>query len=191
MLYLLDLAACGGSNVADVGQGVEHIGFIAAIGLLIEVIEDILRDLRDALRRHISAFTVDIPNLFVRHVVILVHRLDVIHAERQNVFVVDCVYDGIGVQPVAKRLLGRNEGRFTSAGEDRRAVCAANDAFALRLSGVGGENRRTREAEKVIMLEASFDGSVHIAKLTAVALVEDHHDMLIVDRMFGCTADER
>ena len=95
------------------------------------------------------------------------------------------------MQPVAKRLLGRNEGRFTSAGEDRRAVCAANDAFALWLSGVGGENRRTREAEKVIMLEAAFDGSMHIAKLTAVALVEDHHDMLIVDRMFGGTADER
>ena len=60
-----------------------------------------------------------------------------------------------------------------------------------QISGVGGENRRTREAEKVIMLEAAFDGSMHIAKLTAVALVEDHHDMLIVDRMFGCTADER
>ena len=44
LLHLLDLAARGGSNVADVGQGVEHIGFIAAIGLLIEVIEDILCD---------------------------------------------------------------------------------------------------------------------------------------------------
>lgn len=49
-------------------------------------------------------FPVNVPNLLVVHVRLCVHRLDVIHTERQHILVVDGINDSVGVQLVAERL---------------------------------------------------------------------------------------
>ena len=51
----------------------------------------------------------------------------------------------------------------------------------LALCGVLGENRRAGKAEQVILLEIPDDGRVHVPELTAVALVKDDDDMLVID----------
>ena len=46
---------------------------------------------------------------------------------------------------------------------------------------IGRKNRRASEAKDMILLKVFDDCGMHIAKLTAVALVEDDHDMLLIN----------
>ena len=92
-------------------------------------------------------------------------RVDVVDAERQHVLVGDRVDDRVGVQLLAERLLG---------GPQLRVPAAA---------GVLGEDRRAGETEQVVPLERFRDRGVHVAELRAVALVEDDHDVPVVDRV--------
>ena len=57
-------------------------------------------------------------------------------------------------------------------------------------AGVLGEDRRAGEAEQVVALECLGDRGVHVAELGAVALVEDQHDVPVVDRVALVLLDE-
>ena len=62
-------------------------------------------------------------------------------------------------------------------------ACSVVRSCGLPLvAGVLGEDRRAGEAEQVVALERLRDGRVHVAELAAVALVEDDHDVPVVDR---------
>ena len=47
--------------------------------------------------------------------------------------------------------------------------------------GVISKNRRTGKSKEMVLLEVLYNGLVHIPKLTAVALVKDDDDMLVID----------
>src|SRR3546814_9435589 len=72
------------------------------------------------------------------------------------------------------------------------AECLARGPQARIAAGAGilGENRRAGEAEQMIALEGAGDLRVHVAELAAVAFVEDHHDMRVIDRVLLVTGDE-
>ena len=53
-----------------------------------------------------------------------------------------------------------------------------------------GEDRRAGEAEQVVALERLGDRGVHVAELAAVALVEDEHDVAVVDLVALVAVDE-
>ena len=165
VLDFLNRAVFGGSDVRHVCQDVVDVSLVAAIGLLIEVVEDIGGHIADALRRHEGLFTVDIVYLFVVDVRFLVHRLDIIDAEGQHVLVVDRVHDRVGVQLVAECLFRGGKARI------------------LDVTGVCREDRRSCEAEDVILLKILDNRGVHIAELAAVAFVEDDDDVLLIHRM--------
>ena len=165
LLDFLHSAVIRRRDLIHIRQHIVDVGFIPAIGLLIEVVEDILRHQLDALRRHKGLFTVDIMHLFVVDIRLRLHRLDIINAEGQDILIVDRVNDRIGMQLVAEGLLGGGEMRI------------------LHMTGICGEDRRTGEAEHMILLEVHDDRSVHIAELTAVALVKDDDDVLLIHRM--------
>ena len=161
-LDFLHLAVLGGRDLPNVLQDVEVIRLAAAVGLLVEVVENVLGDERNARGRHIRLFTVDVPDLLVVDIRLMIHRLDIVHTEGQDVLIVDRVNDGISVQLVAEGLFGGIES-------------------ALALGGVKAKNRRSGKAEQMIFFEAADNSEVHIAELTTVALVEDDDYMLLID----------
>ena len=168
----LNGAVFGGSDVCNIRQHMVDISLVAAIGLLIEVVENIPRNLFNAFWRHKGLFAVDIMYLIVVDVRLLVHRLDIIDAEGQHVFVVDRVHDRVGVQLVAEGLFRGGKMRI------------------LDMTGICREDRRTGKAEHMILLKILDDRGVHIAELAAVALVEDDDDMLIVNGMIFIFTDK-
>ena len=85
--------------------------------------------------------------------------------EPQHVAVVDGVRDGVGVQALLEDVLGRLEG--------------ADGAVDLRVAGVLLEDGRAGEAEQLRLGEERLDGLVVVAKLRAVALVEDDDQALV------------
>lgn len=89
-----------------------------------------------------------------------------------STFVGDGVDDRVGVQLVAEGLLGGPELRVAPA------------------RGVGGEDRGAGEPEEVVALERLGDRRVHVAELRAVALVEDHDDVALVDLVALVSGDE-
>ena len=167
-LLLLDFLHCttlGRGNLRHIRQQIELIRFVSPIGFLVKVVKDILGHQRDALGCHERFFPVDIPNLFIVHVRLCVHRLDVVHTERQHILVVDGIHDGVGVQLIAERL---RCGKIT---------------WVSRSSCIGRKNRGSCEAKQMILLEILDDCLVHIAELATVALVKDDHNVLLVDLM--------
>ena len=172
LLDLLHSAVLRRGDLIHIRQHIVDVGFIPAIGFLIEVVEDILRHQLDTLRRHKGLFTVDIMHLFVVDIRLCLHRLDIVHAEGQDILVVDRVNDRIGMQLVAEGLFGGGEMRI------------------LHMTGVCGEDRRAGEAEHMILFEVLDDRGVHIAELTAVTLVKDDDDVLLIHRMTLIFIDE-
>ena len=90
-------------------------------------------------------------------------RTDIIHAEGQHVAVANGIYYGVAVQFVAKSALGGGE------------IDVAYGASIV------GEYWRTCKTEDMVFFELLHNGAVHVAELRAVALVEYHHYMLIVN----------
>ena len=123
--------------------------------------QNICNDFRYSFGRKICLFAVDIPHVFVVDIGFFVHRFDIIHAERQNVFIVDSVNDSISMQFIAERLLCRAQIRIF------RSPC------------VYGKNRRTRKPEKIIFLEIFRNRLMHVAELRTMTLVENNNDLLI------------
>lgn len=136
------------------------------------MVKDILGHQRDALGCHERFFPVDIPNLFIVHVRLCVHRLDVVHTERQHILIVDGIHDGISMQLVAKGL------------------CRGKITRVHRSSCIGRKNRGACEAKQMILLEILDDCLVHIAELATVALVKDDHNVLLIDLMPRILFDE-
>ena len=132
----------------------------------------VLRNQADPFRGQKRLFPIDIPNFLVVNIRLGIHRFDVVHPERQYVFIIDGIHNGIGVELIAKSLFRRAEGRV----------------FAH--SRVNGENRCTGKAEQMIFFEIPGNGLVHIPKLAAVAFIEDDHNTLVKYRMTGVFLDE-
>ena len=129
------------------------------------MVKDVLGHQRNTLGCHERLFPVNIPNLFIVHVWLCIHRLDVIHTERQHILVVDGIHDGVGVQLVTECL---RRGEIARVG---RASC------------VNCKNRCSGKAEQIVLFEVVNDSTVHITELAAVALVKDDHNTLLVDLM--------
>ena len=136
------------------------------------MVEDVLCHQRNTLGCHERFFPVNVPNLFIVHVWLCIHRLDVIHTEWQHILVVDGIHDGVGVQLVAERL--------------RRGEIA----WISGASCVDCKNRRSCKSEQVVLFEIVDNGLMHITELAAVALVKDDHNVLLVDLMPRIFLDE-
>lgn len=80
--------------------------------------------------------------------------------------IVYSVNNGVGVQLIAKGLLGSHKQRIFSR------------------SRVLGENRSTGKSEQMILFKRLDDRRVHIAELTAVAFVKYDHNVLFIDFVF-------
>ena len=172
LLDLLHSAVLRRSDLIDISQHIVNVSLISSIGLLIEMVKDILSHQLDTLRRHKGLLAVDIMYLFVVDIRLCLHRLDIVHAEGQNILVIDRVNDRIGVQLIAEGLFSGGEMRI------------------LHVTGVCGEDRRAGEAEHMILFEVLDDRGVHIAELAAVAFVKDDDDMLLIHRMTLVLIDE-
>ena len=172
LLDFLDLVLPG-RHLADIRQCLIDIRLISAIRLLVEMRENVLHHHRNSLRRHHHLFAIDIPDHLIRDILIRLHRLDVVHAERQHISVADSIHDGIAVQLVAKRLRRREEFRI------------------LPTARIDRENRCPREAEEMILLEIFHNRRMHIAELASMALIENDDHMLSIDRMPRILLDER
>ena len=137
-------------------EGIKAVAF----RFLVKMLQRVADDLANALRRAHRLFNVDGANLRVFHVILFFDRVHIVDAKRQDISVVDRVHDRVGVELIAKRLLRGAKIRILAG------------------PGVDGEDRRAGEAEQVIVLKGSCDRLVHVAKLAAVALVEDDDKML-------------
>ena len=162
MFYLLRLIA-GGGDFGNVGQRVKQIAFIAATGFLVEMLKDIFRNEMNPCRGFKCLFAVNVANFLIINIRINVHSLNVIHAEGEDVFIIDSVDDSISVDSVAKCLLG-----------SKTAGILGGDF------GIERENGRPRKAEHVVLLEVTNNRFMHVAKLAAVTLVKDNHNLFAV-----------
>ena len=169
-------------HFGDVGQGVEPVEPLAAVGFLVEVVQNVLGYQLHPLGSHEGFFPVDIPDGFVVNVRLLLHRLDVVHPEGQHVVVVNGIHDGVGVErPHRVALFVRFPAEKLSGGF--HTALAAGWGVDRKDGGAG-------EAEQMILFEVGDHGLVHIPKLAAVTFVKDHHHMALVDRMSGIFLDE-
>ena len=66
--------------------------------------QNVLCDQPDALRSQKCLFPVDVPDFLVVNIRLGIHCLDVVYPEGQHIFIVDSIYDGVGVKLVAKCL---------------------------------------------------------------------------------------
>ena len=176
-LLLLDfldlLPSIRGSNLGNVLQDAKRVGLVAAIRFLVEVRQNIFRNQANAFRRKKSLFAIDVPDFLVVNVLTHIHRLVIFHAEGQHILVTDSVNDGVGVKLVAERL----------------RCCAKRGILAH--AGIDREDGRAGKAEQMIPLEVLGDGLVHVAELTAMALIEDDDEPLVKHCMSGILLDER
>ena len=95
-----------------VDKGVKYVGFITPIGFLVKVIQNVFCHKLDALRGHECLFAVNVPYILIINVGIVVHRLDVIHAEGKHVFIIDGVHNRIGVELIPEGLFCGEKLRF-------------------------------------------------------------------------------
>ena len=140
--------------------------------LLVEMREDILRHLTNALRRSERLFPINRAHLLVVDRLLALDRIDVVDAERQDIPVIDRIHNRIGVQLVPEELR-----RCPRRGTPRTCRIRRKD-------------RRPRKAEDVVLLERLGDRRVHLTELRAVALIENQHHMLAIDRVRPVLADK-
>ena len=182
VLDLLHGVLFAAGHLGDVGQGVEPVETLAAVGFLVEVIQDVPGDHLHPLGGHEGFFPVDIPDGLVVNVGLLLHRLDVVHPEGQHVVVVDGVHDGVGVEwPHGVALFVRLPAEKLGGG------------FHAALAAGGGVDRKdggAGETEQMILFEVGDHGLVHIPELAAVTFVKDQYHMALVDRVGRIFLDE-
>ena len=96
--------SCGEDGVEACGEfALVGVGFVSFC-FLVEVFEGVADDFADAFGGGEGPFGVDCGDLFVWGVVFLFDGVDVVDAEGEDVSVVDCVDDGVGVESVAEGL---------------------------------------------------------------------------------------
>ena len=169
-------------HLGDVGQGVEPVEPLAAVGFLVEVIQNVPGDQLHTLGGQEGFFPVDVPDGLVVNVGFLLHRLDVVHPEGQHIVIVDGIHDGVGVErPHRVALFVRFPAEKLSGG--------FHTALAAGW-GVDRKDGRAGKAEQMILFEMGNHGLVHIPELAAVTFVKYHHHMALVDRVGGIFLDE-
>ena len=143
------------------------------------MIQNILYHLRNTFVRCQCFFRINSRNLLILLSILLLYCIDVINAERQNITIVDCIHNGVGMQLIAKRLLcGLQIGIATGTGIHGEDRCSgkAEDMVILKISIYPGN--------LFTLLDLTADNSrVHITELTPMAFVEHQNNMLISDRM--------
>ena len=133
--------------------------------LLIEMREDILRHLTDALGCSECLFPINRAHLLIINIIFAFHRVDVVNTKRQDIAVINRIHNRIGVQLVPEELRRR----------PRRGT--------PRTCRIRRKDRRPRKAEDVVLLERLGDRRVHLPELRAVALIENQHHMFSIDRV--------
>ena len=136
------------------------------------MVKDISRNKRDTLRGHICFFTVNIPYLDIFNIFFLVHCLDIIDTERENVLIVDSINDCIGMKLIAESL------------------CCCAEIRILARTGIQSKDWRACKTEKMILPEFLCNRLMHITELTAVTFIKDDNDTLIIYSMGGILFDE-
>ena len=136
------------------------------------MVKDVVGYQRDTFRRLECLLTINVPNFLIVNICIDVHGLDVIHTERQNIFIVDGIYNGIAMELVAESLFRC---------KNIRPGCGC---------GIKRKNRSAGEAKHIVLLEALHDGGMHIPKLAAVALIEDNNNLPGINLMVFVLFDE-
>ena len=136
------------------------------------MVENVLGNERNSLRRCKCFLAVNIPDLLIINVGIDIHCLDVINAERKNVLVVDGIHDGVCMKLISKCLLRSEELRIPYC----PSICR--------------EDRRSRKAKHIIFFEVVNDSLMHITKLAAMAFIKDNNNLLIVNSMLLKLFDE-
>ena len=135
------------SHLTDIHEFVERKAAVVALGLLVEVSDDIFGDEAYAPRVFKGVVGVDAPHLLVLDVFLLLHGGDILHAEGQHVAVADGIHDGVAVQLVAEGL------------------CRCLELGVAARTGVLREDRGTGEAKDVIPFELPRDEGVHVTEL--------------------------
>ena len=156
----------------NIGKLVEDVAFIPSVGFLVKMLQYILGNQLHTLRCLKSFFAVNVPNLLIINVLIQAHSPDIIYPERQHVFVIDGIHNGIGMQPVTEGLLSSHEMRIGYS------------------TSIDGKDWRTSKAKDMVLLEILDDGSVHITELAAMALIKYNDYMLLENRVSAFLLDE-
>ena len=125
----------------------------------------------DATRIAQCLFSFYVPHLAVFHIFLFLHGANIVHTEGQYVVVADSVDDGVGMQSFAKGILCRFDKSYTCW-------------------HILYKDRCTRKSEDVVFLKLLRDGCMHIAKLAAVALVENQYHFFLVDVAVGVLLDK-
>ena len=159
-------------NILDIHQGIEEVGLISTISLLVEMLKNVLGYHLNAFGSHEGFLAINIPDSFIVDIRVCIHGFDIIHTERQYIFVIDGIHNGIGVELVSEGLFGR------------KILWIPNG------TGIRSENRSPSKSEQMISLEALDNGRMHIAKLAAMAFVKNDDHMLLVDLMTGIFLDK-
>ena len=168
----LNLTVRAGSHIRYVHQRIENVSLIASICFLIKVFQNIFRHQLNPLGCHKRFLAVNIPDFLVIDIRIGVHCFDIVHPERQNVFIIDRVNNGVGVKLISERLLGCEKLRVPNS------------------TGIGCKDRCPCKSEQMIFPEALDNGRMHVTKLAAVAFVKDNDYMFLIDLMARILLDE-
>jgi hypothetical protein len=91
-------------------------------------------------------FNIDSANLRIFYIIRYFYRINIVDTERQYVAVVDGIYDGVCMEPVAECLRSCFQKRVASA------------------AGIYRKNRRTSETKEVIIFECLNYFSMHLSK---------------------------
>ena len=94
-----------------------------------------------------------------------IFMVSTVYPEGQYVTVIDCIYDCIGVESIAKGLFCGSDGMTA-------AWC------------IYCKDGRSCKAEDIILLKGLHDSAVHFSKLAAVAFIKNENYLLVVYFMF-------
>lgn len=119
----------------------------------------------NTLRSHHNLFTVNVPDHLVSDFFFHIHRFNIIHPEWKNIFIVNRIHNRVAVELVSKDL-----------------TCS-KEFWILGSAGINRENWCSCKSKQMIFLEILHNRSVHISKLTAVALIKNNNDMFRINFM--------
>ena len=134
--------------------------------------EDIFCYQGDTLWCHKRLFAVYIPNLFIGNIRFHFHCFNIVYTERQDVFIVNSIYNGVGMQLVAEGL---------------RSCKIVRICYCTRILC---KNRCASETKQVILLKVFDNRLMHITELAAMAFIKNNDNMFFVNFMPRIFLDE-
>ena len=114
---------------------------------------------------HKRLFAVYIPNLLVVNIRFHFHCFNIVYTERQDVFIVNGIYNSIGMQLVTKGLRRCKIAR----------ICYCTCVLC--------KNRCASETKQVVLLKVFDNCLMHIAELAAMAFIKNNNNVFLVDFM--------